>query len=61
MCLIKYEFIVFINTKLLQIHIMSNFKVVIVLGCNGCSSSSRLQWLQPLQPTTTTTLKLLMI
>jgi len=40
--LTKYEFIVFlvfVNTKLLQIHVTSNFKVVVVLGCNGCNSS----------------------
>jgi len=38
--LMKYEFIVFINTKLLQIYFMNNFKVAVVLGCNGCSSST---------------------
>jgi len=36
----KYEFIVFINTKLLQIYFMDNFKVAAILGDNGCSGST---------------------
>ena len=38
--LTKYEFVVFINTKLLQISFTNNFKVIAVLGSNGCSSSN---------------------
>jgi len=35
--LTKYEFIVFLDTKLLQIHVINNYKIVVMLGCNGCS------------------------